>query len=140
MKGVLSRLQSIRELEKKQAWLELVESERLREEQRAHLAALESEVNAARTVEDTEEAGWAAHRQSWCLQMEMRRRQAEQTLAERTRKREDDRGKLESARREARIVELVLERIETEEAAERRRLETKSNDEIGTMSWWRACG
>lgn len=140
MKGVLSRLQNIRELQKKQAWLELVESERLREEQHAHLTALESEVTAARTIDDLEEAGWAAHRQSWCLQMEMRRRRAEETLAERTQKREDDRGRLESARREARIVELVLERIEQDEAVEARRQEARSNDEIGTMSWWRACG
>ncbi|MDG1481679.1 MAG: hypothetical protein P8R54_18940 [Myxococcota bacterium] len=140
MKGVLSRLQSIRELKKKQAWLELIESERLREEQYTHLTALEAEVAAVRTVADIEEAGWAAYRHSWCLQMEMRRRRAEESLAERTKKREDDRVLLESARREARTIGLVLERIERDEAIEARREEGRRNDEIGTMSWWRVSG
>ena len=129
MKGVLSRLQSIRELKKKQAWLELIESERLREEQHTQLTAIEEEVAAARTVADIEEAGWAAHRNSWCLQMEMRRRRAEEALAERTKKREEDRALLESARREARTIGLVLERIERDEAVEARRQEARRNDQ-----------
>ena len=140
MKGVLVRLQSIRDLEKKQAWAEMVESDRLRLEQQAHIDALESEVTAARTTQSEEQACWAAHRQSWCLQMEMRRRHAQKQLVERTQEHELRRDALESARQKARIVELVLERIEVDEATERRRQETRDNDEIGTMSWWRKVG
>ena len=140
MKGLLFRLQSIRELEKKQAWMDLVESERLRDEQEAHLEALESEVSAARVSEGEEQACWAAQRQSYCLRMEMQRRHAEKTLTERTREREVRRKKLEHARQQARIVELVLERVEIDEAVEVRRQETRANDEIGTMNWWRKCG
>ena len=137
MKGILSRLQSIREIKKKQAWMDLVEAERLREDQQAHLQALESEVAESRNIGDEAQACWEAHRHSWSLQMEMKRRLAEQTLAKYTTDREERRALLEAARREVRIVELVLERIESEEAAEERRQEIRDNDEIGTMSWCR---
>jgi flagellar export protein FliJ len=137
MKGILSRLQSIREIKKKQAWMDLVEAERLREQQHAHLQALESEVAASRDVDEEEQACWEAQRHSWCLQMEMKRRLAEQTLVKYTTEREERRSVLEAARREVRIVELVLERIELEEAAEERRQEIRDNDEIATISWCR---
>lgn len=140
MKGVLTRLQGLRELEKKKAWLDKVEAERQRDEQQQRLDAMAAEVHAIRQETDEEEAHWAAQRQSWCLQMEMRRRREEETLSTYAATHQECLERLEDARRRARIVELVLERIESDELAEERRQETRNNDEIGSMSWWRECG
>ncbi len=141
MRGVLVALQSIREHEKRRAWRDLVDAERARDEQEARLESLQDEVSSAREAGDEgESAMWLAQRQSWCLQMEMRRRYEARRLLERVETAEERRGMLETARQKARTVELVIEQVQLEEDIEGRRVEARQNDEIASQRWWRRCG
>ena len=140
MRGALVALQSIREHQKREKWLDFVEAERVRAQQEEQLAQLTARMESVRAGQESEEAGWLAQRQSWCLQMEMRRRNEQRTLETHTRTAEERRGHLEHARREARIVELFIEQHDERAAAEARRAESSFNDELGAQRWWRQCG
>ncbi|MEL6348725.1 MAG: flagellar FliJ family protein, partial [Myxococcota bacterium] len=140
MRGTLIALPSIRDHQKRVAGLEYMEAEHQRTAQEAHLNALDEEVAAVRIGADEEDACWMAQRQSWCLQMEMRRRTEQRQLDQRTAEAERRRETLEAARQQARIVELVIEHAEDAAAAEARRAEQRRNNEIGMQGWWRRCG
>lgn len=140
MRGTLIALQTIRDHQKREAWLEYLDAEHQRSAQEARLEALNAEVDAARADAAEESACWMAQRHSWCLQMEMRRRSEQRQLDQHTVEAERRRESLEDARVQARIVDLVIEHAETSAASERRRAEMRRNDEIGTQSWWRRCG
>lgn len=140
MTDTLIALHTIRKMQQEKKRRAFSAARRERDAHQARLNELNAQVDAIRGGETAEEAHWVAQRQSWCLQMEMRRRAEQRQLDTHNEETERRRLELQSARRDEQIVELVIEEAQQAALVELRRSEERSNNELASQRWWRKCG
>jgi flagellar export protein FliJ len=140
MTDPLTALHTIRKMQQEKKRRAFAEAQRVRDAQQAKLEAMSERVDAARSSEAGEEAHWVAQRQSWCLQMEMRRRAEHKQLENHSEEAERRRAELQSASRDEQKVEVVVEEAHQAAAIELRRGEERQNNELASQGWWRKCG
>ena len=140
MSHPLSMLHTIRKMQQERKRRAFSAAKRTRDAQEERLNALVEEVNTIRDGGDSEEAHWIAQRQSWCLQMEMRRRREQHQLDKDTAEAEQKHQELQAASKDEQIVDLIVNEYKQAAALEQRREEERLNNELASQGWWRQCG
>jgi len=140
MSGIIQAVQKLRDLRKKEARLSFLSAEQEMLAQKKTVTELNELARKARQVAVEDDAGWIAHRHSWSLQLELRRRTEMATLSEHQKTTEHLRTVLEVARRDAGVIERYSELKDERAQVDEKRREAKVNDGIGTQQWWRQCG
>lgn len=140
MTDTLLALHSIRKMQQEKKRRAFSAARRERDAHQARMDAVRAKVDAIRGGAEAEEAHWVAQRQSWCLQMEMRRRAQQRQLDTHNAETERRRLELQTARKDEQIVEMVIEEAQQEALIELRRDEERANNELASQRWWRKCG
>lgn len=138
MKNTLQRLLKLRELSHRNAQKELsaAEHERLRHEQRMN--EHQDKLEQARVGLQYGCAADMARYHTFVVRMEMQRRTKARSLRRAQQEEDRKRGSLKLAAREAKTVELMLEKRVAVEAEEERRTEGRRLDELAMLRWKKA--
>jgi flagellar export protein FliJ len=140
MSHPLSMLHTIRKMQQERKRRAFSAAKRVRDAQEERLNALVEAVDTIRDGDDSESAHWVAQRQSWCLQMEMRRRKEQRQLDKHSAEAEQKHQELQAASKDEQIVDLIFSEYKQAAALEQRREEERLNNELAAQGWWRQCG
>ena len=139
MRSVLYTLQRLQEQEKKQKQLELVESQRQRDEQSAYVDEM-TEMLIQERARQPRTAGEIALQDRVLANQYYIVRQSEEVLQMREEQVSINQETLLQARRTVKVTEQLIESLETKEALEKKRKQDKETNDLGVMAWWRQHG
>ncbi len=137
MADTLSKLQRIRNHQRKAARIELARAQREQANQKEKLAENRTQVDNARSAAESNDSGELARYHAFQLRMEMARRREQTQLERKERNVASRQEKLVHAMREVRVVERLQEIRAEEDAQETRRTEDQTMDEVGLQGWKR---
>lgn len=140
MSKALEALRRLREVRKRAARLEHAEAVREQREREGKVISLEEALARSRLAEaqgGPTDAAWLAQEHAWRLRTHHRLQGARDELREAEAEAERRRDRLVEADREARVVELALDRLEAERLREERRAESNAIDEVAADRWRR---
>ena len=140
MTDVIWRIHRLRKVQEHRARLELAEAEFEERRRASELQQVEDDVRDSREQTKMNDANEVAQHHNYALRMEMTRRQHEADLANQRQVVMGERDNVKEKALNAKVVELVGESREAEEALEARRKEQKELDETGAQAWWRKLG
>jgi len=124
---------------KRNARMSFAQQERQRAAIASQLEATEDALDASRQQPPEEEVLWLAEQHSHRLRLELRRRQENEQLARQSVVVEQHRDALRVASQEARLMEILVEKQQTEEEDIRKRREATELDALGMARWVGRC-
>ena len=138
MRSTLATLQRVREINKKISRQAYVTAERNRIEQEAVVARVEERIVDTYAIDTGTTAGAMNEVHDWRKKLKVDLLREEDLLRSRVDSANKRRDELRETTRDARVVELALERYDEEAALVERRLDGKRIDDMATVRWWRA--
>jgi hypothetical protein len=137
MKETLATLHRVRETLKKGAQLEHVAAERKRMAQQERVDEIRESMDRLRSGDRnaSNEACWLAQEQAYRLRMQVQLRRENAVLNKHSIEVEKRQSVLRQASRDARVVELVMERLDVLAETEKKRSEARRIDDLATSRW-----
>jgi hypothetical protein len=127
----------VRETLKKGAQLEHVAAERKRMAQQERVDEIRESMDRSRSGDRnaSNEACWLAQEQAYRLRMQVQLRRENAVLNKHSIEVEKRQSVLRQASRDARVVELVMERLDVLAETEKKRSEARRIDDLATSRW-----
>ncbi len=139
MRSVLYTLQRLKEQEKKQKQRELANAERIRQEKFETMKRMTEQMQNERALMP-ETAGEMAIHDRMLVHQYYALCQSEEELHVQDENVQVCQEALVFARQQSKITEKLIESMEAEIAAERKRKQDNETNELGVMAWWRNQG
>ena len=136
MRSIYYTLQKLRDQEKKERQRQFAEAELARRSKERRLSDLQALLLEERS-ETPDTAGMTLVQDRLLVNRYFEVLRSEEDLKEQEEKVEICQDELRYAQQQSRIMEEVIDSLESKEAMERKIQAGKVADEIGTMAWWR---
>ena len=137
MRKVYNILQKLRDQEKKERQLEFAQAESARLDAEIHLNTLRESLEQGRLSQYSESPNDMAMREHLNMQRHFDVVTSEYDLQDAEVESSKKRDSLLEAQKESKIMEELIESIQTQEEKDYALLQSKQNDELGGLSWWR---